>query len=407
MTCVVAVGMQYGDEGKGKIVDFLADKADYVVRYAGGNNAGHTLVINGQQTILHFIPSGVFHGKACVMGNGMVIDLDKLEEEIKDVESKGIEVRNNLLISGNAHLILPDNVEDSKKDTTGSTGRGIGPTYSNKHAYEGLRVRDLINVDSEIDERDLKARTRLEKYKDYLRTHSDFKKSVVDCSVLLDKAINEGKNILFEGAQGVGLDVDHGHYPFITGSNASSGGACTGTGVGPTKIDKVVGISKAYVTRVDRDGSSPLTTQLDDEIGQQIRDKGKEYGATTGRPRRCGWFDVVLAKHSVRVCGLSGVIITKLDVLDGLKEVKICTHYELDGERIEEFPTDAITQRRCKPVYEILPGWENTRDAKTFEDLPGEAKNFVKRIEELLGVPVVMVANGPGREEIIVREEVW
>lgn len=399
----IVVGMQYGDEGKGKLVDLLAQRADYVVRYQGGNNAGHTIVINGEKTVVHFIPSGVFHGKKCILGNGVVLDLDELKKEVDMLENKGIPVMKNLLISSDAHLILPDDIKDSKKDKIGSTGRGIAPAYANKYAKTGLRVRDILNVENKIDEVDLKAREKLNKFKDYLLKHLYLKENIVNVSKILNDAIDNGENVLFEGAQATGLDIDYGHYPFVTSSNCSAGGACTGSGVGPTKIKRVFGVTKAYITRVDRDGESPLTTQLDDEIGTHLREKGGEYGATTGRPRRCGWFDAVLARHAVRVNGISAIVITKIDVLDGLDKIKICTHYELDGELIDDFPTDAIVQRRCKPVYETLPGWKNeiTKGCKNFEELPEKAMDFIKRIEELIGAKIIVVTNGPDREEFI------
>jgi adenylosuccinate synthase len=398
----IVVGMQYGDEGKGKLVDFLAKDADYVVRFQGGNNAGHTVVVNGEETILHFIPSGAFHDNICVMGNGVVLDLVEFKKEIEMLKEKGVDLSDRMLISENAHLILPADVDDSKNDKIGSTGKGIAPAYTNKFAKTGLRVRDILNAETEIDDIDLRARENLTKFKDFLLEHSYLKKSVVNVSKVLNEAIDSGKNVLFEGAQAVGLDIDHGHYPFVTSSNCSAGGACTGTGVSPVKIDRVFGVSKAYITRVDREGESPLTTQIDGEIGDLIREKGKEYGATTGRPRRCGWFDCVLAKHALRVNGIKDMVITKLDILDGLDEVKICTHYDLDGGRVDDFPSDAIMQRKCKPVYEVLPGWkEDITGIKTFEELPETAQAYIKRIEELLGVNVMMVTNGPGREECI------
>ena len=402
MVLNILVGMQYGDEGKGKIVDFLSETADYVVRYQGGNNAGHTIVINSEKNILHLIPSGIFHNKICVLGNGMVIDLNELKKEIKKLEEKGIDVLDKLLISGNAHIILPDDISNSKNDKIGSTGRGIAPAYANKCAKTGLRIQDILNIEKEINEIDLKARENLKKFKDHLLEHSYLKKNIVNVSKVLNKAIEENKSILFEGAQGTGLDIDHGQYPFVTSSNSTAGGACTGSGIGPTKIDNVIGICKAYTTRVDREGESPLTTQLDDETGKKLRDNGNEYGATTGRPRRCGWFDAVLANHAIRINGVSEVIITKLDVLDNFEEIKICTHYELDGEKIEDFPADSITQRRCKPIYETLKGWSKTvKEAKTFEELPEEAKAYIKRIEEILKTKISYVTTGPERSQII------
>lgn len=398
----VVVGMQYGDEGKGKLVDFLAADADYVVRFQGGNNAGHTVVINGEPTVLHFIPSGAFHDNICVMGNGVVLDLEELQKEIEMLEAKGVSLKDRFLISENAHLILPADVEDSVRDKIGSTGKGIAPAYTNKYAKTGLRVRDILNVQRDLDEFDIKAREKLLRFKDFLLKYSYLKDQIVNVSKVLNEAIDSGKNVLFEGAQAAGLDIDHGHYPFVTSSNCTAGGACTGSGVGPTRIDKVFGVSKVYITRVDRDSASPLTTQMDEEMMDKIQKKGNEYGATTGRPRRCGWYDAVLNRHAVRVNDLSGVALTKLDVLDGLNVVKICTHYDLDGELLYDYPADAILQRRCKPIYEIMPGWsESTKECKTFDELPENAKDYIKRIELLLNVPVIMVTNGPDREEYI------
>ena len=398
----VVVGMQYGDEGKGKLVDFLAAKADYVVRFQGGNNAGHTVVVNGEPTILHFIPSGAFHDNICVMGNGVVLDLEKLKEEVEMIEAKGVSMKGRFLISENAHLILPADVEDSVNDKIGSTGKGIAPAYTNKYAKTGLRVRDIFNIEKDLSDFDTNAREKLMKFKDFLSSHSYLKSQIVNVSKVLNDAINEGKYILFEGAQAAGLDIDHGHYPFVTSSNCTAGGACTGSGVGPTKIDNVFGVSKVYITRVDRDCAGPLTTQMNEETMKKIQEKGNEYGATTGRPRRCGWYDAVLNRHAVRVNGLSGVALTKLDVLDGLDEVKICTHYELEGVKMEDYPADAATQRRCKPVYEILPGWsQDTTECKSFDELPPEARFFIRRIERLLEIPVIMVTNGADREKYI------
>lgn len=398
----VVVGMQYGDEGKGKLVDFLASDADYVVRFQGGNNAGHTVVIDGEPTVLHFIPSGAFNDNICVMGNGVVLDLDELKKEIKMIAKKGVDLRGRFLISENAHLILPADIDDSENDKIGSTGKGIAPAYTNKYAKTGLRARDIINVQNDLHELDIKTRDKLLRFKDYLISHSDLKDQIVNVSKVLNDAIDSGKNVLFEGAQAAGLDIDHGHYPFVTSSNCTAGGACTGSGVGPTRINNVFGVSKVYITRVDRDSASPLTTQMDDEMMEIIQKKGDEYGATTGRPRRCGWYDAVLNNHAVRVNNLSGVALTKLDVFDELDEIKICTHYDLDGELLDDYPADAAMQRRCKPVYETLPGWKvSTKKCKTFDDLPENAKDYIKRIEVLLNVPIIMVTNGPDREEYI------
>lgn len=402
MPSTAIIGLQYGDEGKGKIVDFLAKDFDYIVRFQGGNNAGHTVVINGDETILHLIPSGIFHNKFCVLGNGMVIDLDKLKEEIQMLERKGVNVLENLLISESAHLILPEDVESSKKDKTGGTGRGITPAYANKYMKEGLRIRDILNIKKPIEEVDLKARPKLSKFKDFLAQYSYLENNIVNVSKILNEAMGEGKNVLFEGAQGTGLDIDYGQYPFVTSSNATAGGICTGVGIGPTKINNVIGVCKAYTTRVDRDGDGPLTTQLESELEKKLRDYGNEYGATTGRPRRCGWFDVVLAKHAIRVNGASEIILTKLDVLDESEELKICTNYELDNKLIEDFPSDAIVQRRCRPVYKSMFGWyQSIKNYNVFDELPIKAKDYVKAIEGFLGVPVTMISIGPERNQII------
>lgn len=398
----VVVGMQYGDEGKGKLVDFLAKDADYVVRFQGGNNAGHTVVVDGEETVLHFIPSGVFNGGTCVMGNGVVLDLDELKKEIEMLAEKGVDLTDRLLVSENAHLILPVDVEGSRTDLIGSTGKGIAPAYTSKYAKTGLRVRDISNVQRSIEDVDLATRVKLLEHKDYLLRHDWVQHHVVNVSRVLNDAIDAGKNVLFEGAQAAGLDIDYGHYPFVTSSSCTAGGACIGSGVGPTKIDNVYGVSKAYVTRVDRDGASPLTTQMDEETMRFVQEVGGEYGATTGRPRRCGWFDGVLGRHAVRVNGISGVVMTKLDVLDGLDEVKICTHYEFDnGELTTDFPSDAITQRRCSPVYVAMPGWDNTKGVKNFSELPLEARDYIRRAELSLGVPIIGVTNGKDREAYI------
>jgi len=409
MTAIVAVGTQYGDEGKGKVVDFLAKDADYVVRYNGGPNAGHTIEVENIKAILHQIPSGILYEKICIIGQGTVLNLETLEEEIKSLEDQGVQVRDKLKISGNTHLILPTHVSDSQTAKSESTGRGIAPTYSSKSLRLGLRAQDIINISREdLEEVELNSRPDLTKHKEFLLKFKNYSESITNVPKILFKALNENKNILLEGAQGTGLDIDNGQYPCTSSSNATSGGATVGTGLPPTKIDGVIGVAKAYVSRVDRDGSSPLTTQIEGEFQETLREKGGEYGATTGRPRRVGWFDAVLLRHAVLVNGLKGIVLTKLDILDGFEELKICTHYELDGEKIEDFPTDAIIQKRCKPIYENFQGWKkNIRGCKSFEELPEEAKRYIKRIEELVSCPATIISTGPNREDTIVINNPW
>ena len=392
----VVVGMQYGDEGKGKLVDFLAADADYVVRFQGGNNAGHTVVINGEPTVLHFIPSGAFHDNICVMGNGVVLDLEELQKEIEMLEAKGVSLKDRFLISENAHLILPADVEDSVHDKIGSTGKGIAPAYTNKYAKTGLRVRDILNVQRDLDEFDIKAREKLLRFKDFLLKYSYLKDQIVNVSKVLNEAIDSGKNVLFEGAQAAGLDIDHGHYPFVTSSNCTAGGACTGSGVGPTRIDKVFGVSKVYITRVDRDSASPLTTQMDEEMMDKIQKKGNEYGATTGRPRRCGWLDLEIIRKAIIMNGINTIALSKLDVLDDFDEIPVCTHYDDLG----------------KPDYTILPGWNQpTHNVKSYDELPANCRNYIsfieRKLEELTGVavPVDIVSVGPDREHTTLRTE--
>ena len=405
MTTLVVVGTQYGDCGKGKIVDFLSKDADYVVRYNGGNNAGHTIITEDQNIVLHLIPSGVLQGKKCVIGNGCVIDLNFLDEEIGMLEENGFSVKDRLFISEQAHIILPSFIEESKSDKIGSTGRGIAPTYSKKSLKEGLRMFDLKYLDLERND-DFRENFNLNK--EHLKKFEYLKKNIVNVSALLNKEIDKNKKILFEGAQGTGLDIDFGEYPFCTSSNTGSGSACIGSGVSPKKIDKIIGVAKAYTTRVDRDGKGPLVTQLDDETGETLRNNGNEYGATTGRPRRCGWFDLVLLKHSILVNGIDSIALTKLDILDSFKEIKICTDYEFEGKNVNYYPADAFLLKKCKPVYETLGGWEGSiKGIKNFHDLPENAKKFIKRIEELTKIPISIIGTGASREDIIIKDKVW
>ncbi len=424
MPNVVVVGAQWGDEGKGKIVDLFTEHASVVVRYQGGNNAGHTLVVEGETTVLHLIPSGVLHeGKVCVIGNGVVIDPEVLCREIDQLQSKGM-LRDDaqLIVAEGAHVIMPwhkriDVLREGAMGAAkiGTTGRGIGPTYEDKVARRGVRVYDLVRPDRlrAAVERALPVANeeilRLggepfgadDVVEAYAKAAARLARHVRDASFYLDQRIREGADVLFEGAQGTLLDVDHGTYPFVTSSNTVAGNAAVGTGVGPTCIDEVIGITKAYTTRV---GSGPFPTELDDEVGQALRDKGGEYGATTGRPRRCGWLDAVVIRYAARVNGLGGLALTKMDVLTGFDELKIAVAYELDGERIDEFPCDGESLRRVKPIYERLPGWsEDLGACKRYEELPLNARRFIERIEELGRVPVMAVSVGPDRAETILR----
>ena len=423
MANIVVVGTQWGDEGKGKIVDLLAEFADIVVRFQGGNNAGHTMVVNGQQFISHLIPSGILQKKICLVGNGMVIDPAVIIEEIDYLKSKGIKVeQDNLMISEKAHIIMPyhkeiDHARERFKGDKkiGTTGRGIGPAYEDKATRRGIRFVDFIEWKVFTE----KVKTILEEknfyFKEYLSSeplifdeiineYSEYAKRltpfVTNISLVISKAIKQGKQLLFEGAQGTHLDIDHGTYPYVTSSNTVAGNACGGSGVGPREITGVVGIVKAYTTRV---GEGPFPSELFDNTGNKIQKKGAEFGATTGRKRRCGWLDTVVLRNSVRLNSLSGLAITKLDVLGGLESLKICTGYEYDGKIIHDFPASLNVLSACKPVYETLPGWsENISNIRKIEDLPQNAKNYLHRIEELAETRIQIVSVGPGRNETMV-----
>ncbi len=423
MANVVIVGTQWGDEGKGKIVDHLAEIADMVVRFQGGNNAGHTMVVNGEQFISHLIPSGILQKKICIIGNGVVVDPAVLVGELDNLKNKGIDVGPDMLmISEKAHLIMPYHKqidlgrEKMKGDEKiGTTGRGIGPCYEDKATRRGIRFVDLVDfkvfkekVRTVIEEKNfyLKQYLKTETLdpEDIIDTYETFSKRlaphVANISITLNRAVKSGKQILFEGAQGTHLDIDHGTYPYVTSSNTIAGNACCGSGIGPRQITDVIGIVKAYTTRV---GMGPFPTELFDEIGDIIQKKGVEFGATTGRKRRCGWLDTVLLRNSVRLNGLTSLVITKLDVLDGLPSLEICTGYEYQGEIIHDFPASLKVLEDCKPVYETLPGWsEDISGARTLEDLPQNARDYIKRIEELTETPVHIVSVGPGREETII-----
>jgi adenylosuccinate synthase len=424
MANVVVIGAQWGDEGKGKVVDIYTEFADDVVRYQGGNNAGHTLVVGDEKVILHLIPSGILHeGKRCIIGNGVVLDPEVFIMEITKLKANGYLADDAMLrLSEALHIIMPyhkriDIAREVKSGAKkiGTTGRGIGPAYEDKIGRRGIRLMDLLDekafsrkVKDVLEEKNLiltqllgeQPFTFQEIFDEYMGYAETLKKYVEDTSLLLHKEIKAGKSLLFEGAQGTLLDVDHGTYPFVTSSSTCSGGACTGSGVSPREIHEVIGIAKAYATRV---GSGPFPTELEDESGELLRQAGREFGSTTGRPRRCGWYDALVARYAVRVNGLSGIAITKLDVLSGLETVKVCTAYTYQGVVLDEIPASLEIMEQCSPIYEELPGWsEDITGAKSMEDLPANARSYVARIEQLSGAPVVLVSVGPRRDETIV-----
>ncbi|MFQ5485404.1 MAG: adenylosuccinate synthase [Desulfobacterales bacterium] len=422
MANIIITGTQWGDEGKGKIVDLLAEFADIVVRFQGGNNAGHTMVVNNKQFICHLIPSGILQNKTCFIGNGVVVDPEVLIGEIDYLNGKGFSVdSNNLQISEKAHLILPYHkqidIAREEKDgdkRIGTTGRGIGPSYEDKAARKGIRFVDLIDGDlfcekvkAVIKEKNFYLQNYLsadpldpEKIIDQYSEYAErLTPHVADISVAIDRAIKEGKQVLFEGAQGTHLDIDHGTYPYVTSSNTVAGNACCGAGIGPKKITGVMGIIKAYTTRV---GRGPFPTELFNETGDFIQKKGAEFGATTGRRRRCGWLDAVILKNSVRLNGLTGLGITKLDVLGGLDTIHICTAYEYNGKILHEFPADLKTLADCKPIYEALPGWqEDISRSDNIDDLPMATRNYLDRVKTIVETPIDIVSVGPGRDETI------
>ncbi|MFH0787683.1 MAG: adenylosuccinate synthase [Pseudomonadota bacterium] len=423
MSCVVVVGTQWGDEGKGKVVDLLTQHADVVVRFQGGNNAGHTLVVGRDKFILHLIPSGILHSeKQCLIGNGVVVDLEVLQKEIRALIERGIPVGpGNLGISARAHLILPyhthlDLAREAQKGqaSIGTTGRGIGPCYEDKVARVGIRVVDLLDpqvfagkVEANLREKNFIFERFLnvspldpqEIIKTYLPLGEFIKPYVTDVSIQVDQALTQGKKVLFEGAQGTHLDIDHGTYPYVTSSNPVAGSVCPGVGVGPNKIQSVLGIVKAYTTRV---GGGPFPAELTDEIGQRLQQKGGEFGATTGRPRRCGWLDAVVLRDSARLNGLSHLAITKLDVLTGLKTIKICTGYAWNDQILTSVPAQLKVLQTCRPIYEEWEGWsEPIEGIRKREDLPLSTQNYLNRIEALVNVPIGLISVGPDREETL------
>ena len=425
MANVVVIGAQWGDEGKGKITDLLSKSADVVVRYQGGVNAGHTVVVKDQTFKLHLIPSGILYPETeCIIGCGTVIDPKVLIEELDQLISLNIST-DNLLISETAHVTMPyhrliDRASEEHRGAhkIGTTGRGIGPTYADKSERTGIRVVDLMDADTlrkqlrwtvnykngileklyGLPPLDVEAVTaEYLEYADRLRPH------VVDSSLKIYEAIRRKRNVLFEGAQGTLLDLDHGTYPYVTSSNPVAGGACVGTGIGPTVIDRVIGVAKAYTTRV---GEGPFPTELHGEVGTLLCDRGAEFGTTTGRQRRCGWFDAVIGRYAVRINGLDCLAITKLDVLDEMEEIQVCVAYELDGQRCEDFPSNSRLFARCKPIYKTMPGWKRSTEAcKSLEDLPSQALDYLKFLAELMGVPIAIVSIGASRDQTIIVED--
>jgi adenylosuccinate synthase len=425
---VVVVGAQWGDEGKGKIVDVYTERAEMVVRFQGGHNAGHTVVIGDETFILHLIPSGILHkNKKCLIASGVVVSPEALVREMDSLLAKGIDIAGRLFISEQAHVIMPYHIaldlareEKKGKKAIGTTGRGIGPAYEDKVARTGIRIGDLLNPEFFRE----RLHTALD-YKNFVLTKyfgkepfdeqevfdstltlvNKFRQHVANTTNLLQTALTSGERVLFEGAQGSHLDIDHGTYPFVTSSSTVAGGACTGAGTGPGSIDAVIGITKAYTTRV---GAGPFPTELRNEMGEMIREKGGEYGATTGRPRRCGWFDAVVVRQSARMNGLTGLVITKLDVLDGIDPIRVCVGYTRGGVEYDIVPAGLKELESCQPVYEDHPGWSlPTAGCKSWEELPVEARSYIRRLEELTEVPVAVISTGQERSEYIELIDPW
>lgn len=424
MPGTVIAGAQWGDEGKAKVIDYLTERSDVIVRHQGGANAGHTVIARGTKFIFHLVPSGIMYpDKVCVVGNGVVLDAEQFLREVDELSEEGIDATDRLFVSDQAHLVLPYHSFQDKTSEAGAagnrigtTGRGIGPAYADKALRTGLRVGELHNWDRFVErlsanfeakrvliekvygvEFDLKLGDIVERYR---RVRDRMEPFVRDTGKMIYDAWGEGKRLLFEGAQGTFLDIDHGTYPFVTSSNTVSGSACAGSGIGPTAIDNVVGIVKTYTTRV---GNGPFPTELEDATGELLRRRGAEFGATTGRPRRCGWFDTVMIRKAVRLNGLTRLAFTKLDVLDELDEIKVCTHYEIDGRKTEDFPSDPSLLSRVSPVYETLPGWkQDLKECVRFSDLPENAVKYINRMRELCcTVPALIVSVGPQRRQTI------
>ena len=421
MPNTVLIGAQWGDEGKGKIIDVLAEEADWVIRYQGGNNAGHTVEVGSNRYVLHLVPSGILHpGKKCVIGNGVVVDPVSLAEEIRGLEQRGVRVAGSLFISDRAHVVLPyHRVQDehselrrTQAEKIGTTRRGIGPSYGDKAARIGLRMADLVDPGfADLLRTRLAEKNRIiaalgapplreeEILCDYAGAAETLRPLIADTIPLVNAALDAGASVLFEGAQGTMLDIDFGTYPFVTSSSATAGGACTGSGVAPNRIDRVIGVVKAYTTRV---GEGPFPTELLDETGERLRNTGHEFGATTGRPRRCGWFDAVVARYSVMINGIDQWAVTKLDVLDPFDRIRICVAYECDGARYETIPANIRVLERCRPVYVEMPGWRKpTAGVRSLGELPREARAYIERLAELTGVPVGILSVGPRRADTI------
>ncbi|MCF6514668.1 adenylosuccinate synthase [Lactobacillus sp. S2-2] len=426
MSSIVVVGSQWGDEGKGKIVDYLSNDADVIARYQGGDNAGHTIVFNNQKFQLQLIPSGIFYSdKIAVIGNGVVLNPKSLFNELKYLNDRGVNT-DNLRISSRAHVIMPyhtlfDSLQEKmKEEKIGTTNKGIGPAYMDKVERIGIRIADLINP--KTLEKKLKSNLKLknnilknlygepeldfdEIYNEYLEYGKRIEKYVDDTSIILEDKLDNNENILFEGAQGVMLDVDHGTYPYVTSSNPIAGGAAVGSGIGPTKINQIIGTCKAYTSRV---GEGPFPTELNDEIGDKIRETGHEYGVVTKRPRRIGWFDSVAMRHAARVSGFTNLALNCLDVLDDLDTIKICRAYKLNGKEISHYPANLDVLDDCEPIYEELPGWkEDTTNIKKFDDLPQNAQNYLRKVEELTGVKLAAFSVGPDREQTNILKDLW
>jgi adenylosuccinate synthase len=418
---IAVLGAQWGDEGKGKIVDLLTPRFSFVARYQGGHNAGHTVYVQGRKFVLHLVPSGILHaGVTCVIGNGVVVDPLALFKEVDTLHGMGVSTDGRLLVSDRAHLILPyhrelDLLSEARRGEKkiGTTSRGIGPAYEDKIARRGLRVCDLTHPET-VAERvreNVTARNRLipEAHVDWRHVCDDLlalgerlAPLVADTSAVLAEAMRQGRHVMFEGAQGTMLDIDHGTFPFVTSSNGTAGGVCTGLGVPPRAVHGVLGVAKAYTTRV---GEGPLPTELIGGMGDRLRESGQEYGASTGRPRRCGWFDAVAVRYAARLNGLDALALTKLDVLDGLERIEICTGYRRAGQVIHDFPADLQLLADCEPVYESMPGWDQpTKGARRFEDLPAAARDYVQRLEEASGVPAAIISTGSDRDDTILRD---
>ena len=424
MPNIVLVGAQWGDEGKGKIIDILSGKSDIIIRFQGGNNAGHTVVIDDEEFILHLIPSGILHkGKICVIGNGVVVDPEALLNEIDTLKKRGVAVDDSLLISDQVHIIFPyhrllDELRENKKGKTkiGTTKRGIGPCYADKASRCGIRLTELLNPEEfreklkfNMDEKNAILSTLYghkgfsldEIYERYLEYGKKIEKYIQNIPLFLNRAIAKGKSLLFEGAQGTLLDIDHGTYPFVTSSNATAGGACIGSGISPIKIDKVIGVAKAYTTRV---GEGPFPTEFEPELMKRIREKGKEFGATTGRPRRCGWLDAVVLRHAVMINGLTELVLTKLDVLDDTDPIKVCVGYKCGDDVFKDFPSNMETLTKCKPIYEELPGWkEDTSSITKYRQLPVKARKYITYISRFLKKRITMISVGSERSQTLIR----